>query len=79
MSIKVYTLPNCQPCRLTKRKLGDMGLEYTELDAREHVDYLDSLGFRASPVVTVVTDDGELLSWSGHCPNLIEELVGDDV
>lgn len=75
MQITVYSKPDCQPCKLTKRRLERRGLAYTELDAREHVDSLTSLGFRASPVVLVVDDTGETQSWSGFCPNLIDEVA----
>lgn len=75
MQITVYSKSACQPCKLTKRHLERRGLDYTELDAREHADFLTSLGFRASPVVLVVDDNGETQSWSGFCPELIDEVA----
>lgn len=78
MNIRVFTKDHCQPCKLTRRKLTELGLEYTELDAREHVDQLAALGYTSAPVVTVVTDDGKTLSWSGYSPDNIKALVGRD-
>ena len=48
MQFTVYSKPNCQPCKLTKHHLDERGLDYEELDARDHVDFLTDLGFRAS-------------------------------
>lgn len=77
-SITVYSQPHCPPCRLTKRKLNELELDYVEEDAREHVEYLAGLSFRATPVVLVRDEEtGEVTqSWSGYCPALIEELAG---
>lgn len=75
MQFTVYSKPDCQPCKLTKLHLDERGLDYEELDARDHVDFLTELGFRASPVVLAVGDDGETQSWSGFCPELIDEVV----
>lgn len=68
--IVIYTAPNCQPCRLTKRTLDRRGIAYRELDAAEHAERLRGLGHQSVPVV--VTPDGH--HWSGFRPDLIAQL-----
>ena len=46
--ITIYTTPGCSKCALLKRKLGELGLEYTEShDAQEVI----AKGFRSAPVL----------------------------
>lgn len=68
----VYTKPNCQPCRATKRKLKDRGVPYAEesLTDEGNLAAAKALGHLEAPVVVVGTE-----SWSGFRPDLIDELV----
>ncbi|MFC4128904.1 glutaredoxin family protein [Nocardia rhizosphaerae] len=62
----MYTQPDCQPCKATKRTLDKLGAEYTLIDVTEEPDAIDAiraLGYQQTPVV-VVGDE----HWSGHRP-----------
>lgn len=41
---------NCQPCVAVKRWLRLAGVEYEERDAKDHIEYIHSLGYRQAPV-----------------------------
>lgn len=70
MTIKLYSKPNCQPCRLTKMALDKAGLEYVEIDIEDHIDMLKARGHMQAPVVIAGS-----LEWSGFRPDMIKELV----
>lgn len=38
--VYLYTLPFCPRCNVLKRKLEQAGVEFTELDGKEHSDFL---------------------------------------
>ena len=72
-TIKVYSQPNCQPCKATKRWLDRRGIIYQAIDVTESpadAAAVRALGFKESPVVIVSTGDPEMdLMWSGFDPN----------
>ena len=75
--VTVYTTgPGCQACRMTKKRLDQNGITYTEVpihdDDREAIDYL---GFRTAPVVCASTPTVET-SWDGYRPDRIDALRG---
>lgn len=65
----VYTLPNCNACMFTKKKLDKMGAVY---EVREFDDAAIALakgrGISAAPLV-VVGDE----AWGGYRVNLLEQ------
>lgn len=72
--IIIGTLPNCQPCKLTKRKLDAKGLKYVEVsltDSDELATVVEAHGYKQAPVV-LVTNTGE--SWSGFRPERVDAL-----
>ena len=71
LTVDVYTKPNCPPCKLTKKVLTDEGIEYRELPATEHVDYLVGLGYSGAPVVVA----NPTHHWAGFKPEAIRNLV----
>lgn len=78
MTITVYTKPNCQPCRATKRFLTENDIAFEEADATDpaNVAAARSLGYQEAPVVVVAPDGvGSETSWSGFRPDLLRELV----
>ena len=76
MNIAVYTKDDCQPCRATKRMLDQLGLEYTEYQASEHMDVLAPLGYTSAPVVVVTDEDGAMVKhWAGFSPDKLKGLV----
>ncbi|MBF6538153.1 glutaredoxin family protein [Nocardia farcinica] len=67
MLITVYTRPNCQPCKATKKKLDQLGAVYTLVDVTEDAEARDAiraLGYKQAPVV--VAGDQH---WSGFSPD----------
>lgn len=75
MLIRVYTKPNCQPCRGTKRKLTQLGIPFQEVPMTEETTaYIKGLGYTSAPVVVAEYGDGVTLSWSGFQPSKIEQL-----
>lgn len=74
MSVTIYTTPNCQQCRLTRRALDEAGVEYQVIDlttdeaARAYV--VDQLGHRQAPVVVTERDH-----WSGFDPNRLSTIT----
>lgn len=67
---KVYSQPNCQACRGTKRLLDRLGAEYEELEtiSPEARALIEEHGFTAAPIV--VSPSGE--AWSGYNPAKIK-------
>lgn len=76
VAVTLYTKPNCQPCRMTKRKLA--GTEYTEVDVTEDPAALayvkDTLGYTGAPVVYVSTPT-EDIHWYGLNVPMIEQHI----
>lgn len=76
VAVTLYTKPNCQPCRMTKRKLA--GTEYTEVDVTEDPAALayvkDTLGYTGAPVVYVSTPTGDI-HWYGLNVAMIEQHI----
>ncbi|QEL53350.1 glutaredoxin [Enterococcus phage phiNASRA1] len=73
--ITVYTKNNCFPCKMTKRKLQELGVNYQERnidEEPEHLEYLMLCGFRSLPVVF---KDDEPIVTGGFAPNILEKLV----
>lgn len=75
--VTVYTKPDCQPCKGTKRKLDKEGIEYTELSLEEDAEAVakaKELGYTQAPVVVVDLGEGNTWSWCGFQPTQIAKL-----
>lgn len=73
--ITVYTKNNCMSCKMTKRKLQELGVNYQEINVDEDLsalEYLMEWGFRSLPVV--FNSDGPIVI-GGYAPNILEKLV----
>lgn len=73
--ITVYTKNNCFPCKMTKRKLQELGVDYQERnidEVPEDLEYLMLCGIRSLPVVF---KGNELLVAGGYAPNILETIV----
>ena len=73
--ITVYTKNNCMPCKMTKRKLQELGVNYKEINVDENLEaleYLMECGFRSLPVVF---KGNELVVAGGYAPNILEIIV----
>lgn len=74
MTVTLYSRPNCNPCRATKRKLKALGVDFEELDTSidpEARAFAMSLGHLESPVVYVNAGH----HWSGYRPDRLDALV----
>lgn len=72
-AITVYTAPACAQCRATKRKLAELGADYTEVNVRDNseaFDYVQSLGYESAPVVVAGGDH-----WFGFRPDRLTAAV----
>ena len=76
LNITVYTKPNCQPCKATRRKLDQFSLDYStvELDDELRRRFVEA-DLLSAPVVEVEFGDDATLSWSGYRPSQIEKLA----
>lgn len=73
--IKVYTKNDCFPCKMTKRKLQELGVNYKEINVDENLsalEYLMECGMRSLPVVF---KDDEPIVIGGYAPNILETIV----
>lgn len=69
MTVIVYTAPNCQPCRATKRWLVDNRVPFEERNAADHIEELRAGGYREAPVVIAGSE-----GWGGFRPDLLQRL-----
>ena len=73
----IYTKPDCQPCRMTKRKLDAAGIYYTEVDVTKDetaLAYVKSLGYTGAPVVYVSATEGDH-HWYGLRKDLLDLYI----
>ncbi|MBF6326570.1 glutaredoxin family protein [Nocardia cyriacigeorgica] len=74
-SITVYSRPNCQPCKATKRQLDKLGADYTVIDVTEDeaaLEFIRGLGYLQAPVV--VAGDHH---WAGFSPDKLAWAAGE--
>lgn len=72
-TITIYSQPNCQPCKATKRWLDKRNITFQDIDVTtspKDAEAIRALGFKEAPVVIVSTGDPETdLMWSGFIPD----------
>jgi glutaredoxin-like protein NrdH len=71
--VTVYTKSNCPQCTMTKKKLDQLGIIYTEVNLEDHPDQVAAFkeqGLMAAPIVTTDTK-----AWSGFKLGKIESLA----
>lgn len=77
-AVVLYSKPNCQPCRMTKRKLDAANIYYTEVDVTQDPTALhyvkEILGYTGAPVVYVSTLEGDV-HWYGLDVDRIERYI----
>lgn len=79
MTITVHTTPNCPQCMMTKKFLDRRGTPYLAVDLTDNDTartlVMDTLGYRAAPVVVVRNQDGDIVQhFNGFRPDLLSEL-----
>lgn len=76
-NIIVFSKNNCVQCKMSKRNLDALGVEYQEINLDEYPEFLDyvkdELGFKVLPVIQVPEHLG-IGNISGFRPNSIKEL-----
>ena len=74
--IAVYSMPNCEPCKATKKWLARNGIPFEERDVSSssdaHLAALQRLGYRSVPVVVAGTQH-----WQGFDPSRLRSLADD--
>lgn len=73
--VTLYSKPGCQPCRLTKMRLEEYGVEHTVVDITQDAEgyaRVEALGYTGVPVVVV----DEQNHWHGLKPDRIRALKG---
>lgn len=71
--VTLYGSPTCMPCRSTKKKLADLGVDFTYVDVTADptgLDTIKSLGYNGVPVIVA---DGE--HWQGYQPDRLADLA----
>jgi len=78
--VTVYsTGPACQRCRLTCRRLDELGIRYDLIEIHEphhaalRAYLIDELGHTEAPVVVI--GDGREDTWAGFRPDRIDALA----
>lgn len=74
--IKVYSQPDCMPCKMTKKFLSDHDVPFEEINVladEAALELIKSHGFQGLPVVT--TNDSFDGAWCKFRIDRLEELV----
>jgi glutaredoxin-like protein NrdH len=79
MRVILYSLPGsvCQGCRLTKKKMDELGIVYEEIPLdrnRATLEHVHALGHKTAPVVEVEMGEATW-SWSGYRPGHLTKLA----
>lgn len=80
-TVTIYTRPNCQPCRASKRWLNERSIEFTEerADNPDNAAAIKYLGYLQAPVVIVAKDGpGSEVHWSGFNPVELDRHLGSE-
>ena len=78
MNVTVFTLPNCQQCRMTEKRLDLLGIPHDVVNLRElpsMPEWAVTAGYVTAPLVRAEREDGTAAHWSGFRPDLIALLV----
>jgi glutaredoxin-like protein NrdH len=76
--VTVYTKPECQACKLTKKALEKEGIEYQEAPLDDDVLEAAKIdGILSAPIVTIPgPEPGTRNWWGGFRPDRIKALTG---
>jgi len=73
MKTKIYTLPSCVQCNMTKNYLNKKGAEFETIDLSQEPDDVvagfKSRGLMQAPIVVTDTD-----AWAGFNPGKLDTL-----
>lgn len=70
----------CQPCRATRRTLGDVaqmvdGVAHVEIDAEAHLDLVRALGITSTPTVLVLDAEGAVVRRAAGPPRRCDVIA----
>ena len=71
--IKVYTKEKCIQCKMTKKLMNRLGVDYTEINIdedKEALDYLKEKGVKSAPYIETENE-----SWTGFQPDKIKQIM----
>lgn len=72
--VTVFTSPTCHPCRISKKVLDDLNVDFVERDVtadKEAAEIVRELGHLGVPVVLL--DNGD--HWQGLDPDRLKALA----
>lgn len=70
---KVYTKNGCIQCKMTKRLMDQMKIDYKEINIdedKEALDYLKEKGVKSAPYIETENE-----SWTGFQPDKIKQIM----
>lgn len=70
--VKLFSKPGCFQCRLTEKKMNELGVEYEKIDVLQDesaLNHIKELGYNELPVI----EYGQI-NFSGFRPNELEKL-----
>lgn len=67
--IKLLSSPTCVPCKILAKRLDDLGVKYTKINAVDYPEY----GVRSTPHI-IIEKDGEVLR-NEHVGNINEVIT----
>lgn len=74
MKVTVFTKPNCEPCKATKKWLEQKGVPFVAKDVTQDEEALAEmkrLGYQGVPVVIVDANT----NWYGFRPDMLAGLI----
>lgn len=76
MNVTVYTKPDCQPCKATKRLMNKEGIPYTEEEVNDaNREIIRALGHMSAPIIVIKNNEGQIVSsWAGFRPDEIKAI-----
>lgn len=73
MTITIYTTPNCQGCKLTKKLFEKEHIPFEEIDISDNprlIEKMRKLGHQQAPIVMT-----ENAHWSGFQPDRVKSAI----
>lgn len=79
-SVVQFSTAFCQPCRATRRVLGQVaamvqGVAHLEVDAEERLDLVRRLGITATPTVLVLDSEGAIVRQASGQPRKADVIA----
>lgn len=72
--VTVFSTPACFPCKFTKQRMDDLGIDFVDRDVstdQEAAEIVRELGYKGVPVVLLASGE----HWQGLNPDRIDALA----